>query len=43
MKASEVRKNVILDFFVIMPIHLHGIVIIIEIDNGRSVSQYGTK
>ena len=40
MKTSEIRKNVILDLFVIMPNHLHGIIIIIEIDNGRGMARH---
>jgi len=35
MKTGKIRKNVILDSFVIMPNHLHGIIFIIEMDNGR--------
>lgn len=40
IKTGKIRRNVVLDSFVIMPNHLHGIIIIIEIDNGRGVSQY---
>ena len=35
MKTGEIRKNVLIDEFFVMPNHLHGIIIIIEIDNGR--------
>ena len=40
MKTGKIRKNVILDSFVIMPNHLHGIVIIVEIDNGRGMARH---
>ena len=42
--TGEIRKNVILDSFFMMPNHLYGIVIIIEIDNGsRGMARHATR
>ena len=40
MKTGEIRKNVLIDEFFVMPNHLHGIIIIIEIDNGRGMARH---
>lgn len=40
-KTPQLRANVIMDEFVVMPNHIHGIVFITESDgNGRGVSQF---
>lgn len=36
MKTSEIRTNVILDKYVVMPNHIHGIIIIL--DDGRDTA-----
>ncbi|NCS90747.1 MAG: transposase [Ignavibacteria bacterium CG_4_8_14_3_um_filter_37_9] len=36
LRTQELRKNVDLDFFVIMPSHIHGIIIITDADNTTS-------
>ena len=36
LKTAEIRKNVILDGYVIMPNHFHGIVLITENDSGKA-------
>src|ERR1700758_186582 len=38
LKTPELRPNVLLDEYVVMPNHLHGIIVIV--DNGRGVLQY---
>jgi REP element-mobilizing transposase RayT len=39
LKTTEIRKNIALDFYIIMPNHLHGI---IGIDENEDVSGKGT-
>ncbi|GAA4999878.1 transposase [Acinetobacter puyangensis] len=46
LKTVELRKNVLLDDFVIMPNHMHAIIILTETDlseeyNGSSISELG--
>jgi putative transposase len=38
LKTSELRNNVVLDAFIIMPNHVHGIIVITGKDTGRGVS-----
>lgn len=40
MKTGEIRKNVLIDEFFVMPNHLHGIIIIIDMDNGRGMARH---
>ena len=36
LKTTEIRKNVILDKYIVMPNHFHGIVLITENDSGKA-------
>lgn len=40
LRTEKIRKNVRLDAFVVMPNHLHGIIVITSVNNGRGVLQY---
>ena len=37
MKTPELRSNIELDAFVVMPNHIHGIIVITETGRGRGV------
>ncbi|MBM4176972.1 MAG: transposase [Ignavibacteria bacterium] len=39
MKTADIRKNVELDYYVIMPNHIHGIIILNENNNCRDVAR----
>jgi REP element-mobilizing transposase RayT len=43
IKTAEIRKNIILDGYVIMPNHFHGIVLIIDNDDGGKARLATTK